>query len=90
MTCVFVSSLRSRTNGYGNQCCYGDDNNLIVGPSSGGTVDKVAPSTDKIAHFWADIYPYLMCCPEHCDEYYKHRPSDDGTAYMDPPRPPPG
>ena len=75
---------RQSTGGYGNQCCYDDNGNLIVGPSSGGTVDKVSPSRSTIDHFKEDIIPYLLCCVglfRNCQTYYDRRPSDDGTAY---------
>ena len=57
---------------------------MIVGPSSGGTVDKVAPASNLLDHMWEDVYPFLMCCPEFCNLYYECRPSDNGTAYEPP------
>lgn len=73
---------RRRTNGYGNQCCYDDRGFLIVGPKSGGTVDKVAPSLSKSKHFEEDVKPHIYCCilSNNCDKYYSRRPSDDGSA----------
>ena len=58
-----------------------------MGPSSGGTVDKIAPSKGKIDHFKEDVIPYILCCWglfKNCRKYYDRRPSDDGTAYNPP------
>ncbi len=81
---IFHHDYRQRTDGYGNQCCYDDEENLIVGPGSGGTVDKVAPSKSILEHFKEDVVPYLICCVglfRDCQTYYDRRPSDNGTAY---------
>ena len=65
-----------------------------MGPSSGGSVDKVAPGVNKIDHFWEDVIPYIYCCKgdegikkTRCDLYYEHRPSDDGSNFQQPPIP---
>ena len=85
-----------RTNeGAGNECCYGRDGNLIVGPPGGGSVDKVSTVgstrlnylSNLIKHQFEDILPYVFCCKgiqTSCDIYYQKRPSDNGTAYNPP------
>ena len=79
---------RQRTGGHGNQCCYDSNDNIIVGPPSGGSVDKVAPTgvLDFLKHQQEDVIPYLLCCKwsRNCEKYYDRRPSDDGTAFMPP------
>lgn len=78
--------------GSGQQCCYGQDDNLIVGPGSGGSVDLFAPNgiINKARHFYEDVRPFIYCCKGHrasstCQMYYDKRPSDDGTRYNPPP-----
>ena len=82
--------LFRQTNGHGNQCCYDQQGNIIVGPPGGGTVDRVAPGRSKIDHFFEDVLPFIWCCKgefSNCrDTYYRYRPSDDGSRYM--PAPP--
>ena len=79
------------TKGYGNQCCYDKQGNIIVGPPGGGTVDKVAPRSirSKINHFFEDVLPFMWCCKgefSNCrDTYYRFRPSDDGSRFTPPP-----
>ena len=65
-----------------------------MGPSSGGSVDKVAPTgsgTEKIKnlvkHFFEDVLPFIFCCKgpiKDCSKYYERRPSDDGSCFVDP------
>lgn len=79
------------TGGSGQQCCYGSDGILIVGPPGGGTVDKVSPDVSVFDHFVCDVLPFLLCCKagifSDCDEYYEHRPSEPGFDYNPPPPP---
>ena len=79
----------------GQQCCYGSDGNLIIGPRSGGTVDRVAPTgnfgINVIRHFFEDVLPAFYCCQgrfkdETCSFYYEKRPSGKGDS-CEPPRP---
>lgn len=80
--------------GAGNQCCYRSDGTLIVGPPSGGSVDKVAPTgnglkylSNVFAHFREDVLPYIYCCKggkPDCSKYYERRPSDDGSSFNPP------
>ena len=80
--------LLSDTNGYGNQCCYDSVEKLIVGPLAGGTVDIVSPKKNMRDHFYEDVLPFIWCCkgefPNCRDNYYKFRPSDDGSRYNPP------
>ena len=69
-----------------------------MGPSSGGSVDKVAPSGKGLDyykmvldHYQEDVIPYIYCCKgdfivkkTRCDLYYEHRPSDDGSNFQPP------
>lgn len=82
------------SSGAGNQCCYRSDGTLIVGPPSGGSVDKVAPTgtgleywRKLLGHFTEDVLPYLYCCKgmqRDCTKYYAKRPSDDGSRFSPP------
>ena len=84
----------SENQGTGNQCCYDKDGTLIVGPPSGGSVDKTAPTGTGInylknflLHQAQDVIPYIFCCKgffKSCQTYYDRRPSDDGSSYNPP------
>ncbi len=80
----------SSTTASGQQCCYGEDGNIIVGPPGGGTADRYSPDgvVSTTLHFFYDVAPWFACCKlsNQCDKYYEHRPSDDCSEY-DPPRP---
>ncbi|XP_071813605.1 sushi domain-containing protein 2-like [Apostichopus japonicus] len=84
------SCYRSGSGGSGQQCCYGSDGNILVGPPGGGTVDAYAPGGfgGTLKHFWIDVLPFIACCKltSQCETYYKFRPSDDCSDYQ-PPRP---
>ncbi|PIK59657.1 putative sushi domain-containing protein 2 [Apostichopus japonicus] len=83
----FRSSVTSGSSG--QQCCYGSDGNILVGPPAGGTADAYALHIGTIWHFWYDILPWLSCCKQEshlCSFYYEFRPSDDCSQYQ-PPRP---
>ena len=87
LQCVHVLLYFSENQGPGQQCCYDDDGQLVVGPPGGGTVDLYAPTgfTGKGLHFYHDVRPFYYCCKgefSDCREYYKHRPSDDGSRYV--------
>uniref|UniRef100_A0A1X7TZR4 EGF-like domain-containing protein n=2 Tax=Amphimedon queenslandica TaxID=400682 RepID=A0A1X7TZR4_AMPQE len=84
-----------RTQGSSNECCYDTSGQLIIGPTSGGSVDKASPIgsdssnylSSLLSHQQEDILPYIHCCKgsmTNCNEYYKRRPSDNGTAYVPP------
>lgn len=89
VACYRQSRGLEQTQGSGNQCCYRKDGTLNVGPPGGGTVDLYSPQNHLIKHQFYDVIPYILCCKgafSKCEEYYKHRPSDNGTGYMpDPP-----
>ena len=79
----------------GQQCCYDSDGNLIIGPRSGGTVDRVAPvgnyGLNVIRHFIVDVLPAIYCCKGNqkdvtCQLYYERRPSGKGES-CEPPQP---
>ena len=79
-----------QTKGYGNQCCYDNDGELVVGSPGGGTVDRVSPGDGKKTdHFLEDVLPWFYCCKglfSNCrDTYYRFRPSDDGARFNPPP-----
>jgi hypothetical protein len=71
-------------NGAGQQCCYSDKFELLVGFPGGGTLD-LAHSDDPIKHFKIDVYPYFLCCKlsNNCNLYYEKRPSDDGSRWQE-------
>ena len=80
--------------GSGQQCCYDNDGNLLVGPFSGGTVDLVAPTgtlSNLIQHQIVDVIPSIYCCQGNsqtttCGLYYTSRPSG-GAETCEPPLP---
>ncbi|XP_019851539.1 PREDICTED: uncharacterized protein LOC109581663 [Amphimedon queenslandica] len=85
----------ARTEGSSNECCYDTSGQLIIGPTSGGSVDKASPIgsdssnylSSLLSHHWEDILPYIYCCKgpaTACEKYYTRRPSDNGTAYVPP------
>ncbi|XP_033106660.1 sushi domain-containing protein 2-like [Anneissia japonica] len=83
-----IRSTTSTPSGSGQQCCYGTDGNILVGPPGGGTADRYSPVDNFWRHQKYDVLPYIACCKlsKNCDKYYKTRPSDDCSDY-DPPRP---
>lgn len=86
LTSVMWHLLR-QTGGHGNQCCYDEKGNLIVGPPGGGTVDRVAPGKSIIYHIYEDVLPFIWCCKGELANYtiyYHYRPSDDGSSYHKP------
>ena len=79
--------------GSGQQCCYRQNGDLIVGPGSGGTVDLYAPNglENSFNHYHHDVIPAISCCKGserigsmYCNDYYEHRPSDNGSRYNPP------
>lgn len=76
----------------GQQCCYAASGGLITDPNQGaGTADCYSGDTEKYKHILTDVLPYIICCKyanaSSCADYYKARPTDDGSRY-NPPRPP--
>ena len=68
----------------GQQCCYNDTGNLVVGAPNGGSVDRFAPvDLDSFhKHIQHDVIPNVYCCPIACSGYYRKRLSDDrSNAY---------
>ncbi|CAH3193578.1 unnamed protein product [Porites evermanni] len=76
--------------GTGQQCCYNEIGDLIVGPRNGGSLDRVhvEAGVPALSHFFHDIVPYWDCCmlSDNCKKYFEKRPSNDGAKYI-PPRP---
>ena len=79
------------TGNSGQQCCYDDIGNLLVGAPGGGNVDRVSPDINIIDHFVEDLVPQWLCCKagtfSNCATYYEHRPSDDCSRSIPPPPP---
>ena len=69
---VYNSYCRQSTGGYGNQCCYDDNGNLIVGPSSGGTVDKVSPSRSTMGSLQGRYYSIFAMLRRVVQKLLKH------------------
>ena len=69
----------------GQQCCYDSAGRLKVGKPGGGTLD-LGHSQNFWDHFYKDVLPYYMCCKltDNCEHYYKWRPSQDGTGWVQP------
>lgn len=73
----------------GQQCCYDNENNLIVGPPGGGTLDLQHSGESLfsiVSHLIEDVVPYFYCCKfsDNCEKYYEKRPSDDGSRWTPP------
>ena len=70
----------------GQQCCYNDTGNLVVGSPNGGFVNCFAPvDLDSFyKHIEHDVIPNVYCCPDTCASYYMKRPSDNGNKYRPP------
>ena len=68
------------------QCCYNSDNQLLIGPPAGGTLDMYDSNKSKFKHFMKDVLPYLLCCKltSKCDKYYEKRPSVDSRYFVPP------
>lgn len=68
------------------QCCYNSDNQLLIGPPGGGTLDMYDSNKSKFQHFMKDVLPYLLCCKltSKCDKYYEKRPSVDSRYFVPP------
>ena len=89
---IILILFLNRDLGPGQQCCYGDDGNIITG-NNGGTADLVAPTNFKttLIHFLVDVVPWFLCCIgpfKDCSKYTSRRPVDDCSEW--PERPPPG
>ena len=71
-------------NGAGQQCCYSENYELLVGLPGGGTLD-LAHSDNGVKHFTIDVYPFFLCCKlsDNCKLYYEKRPSDDGSRWQE-------
>ncbi|XP_022783564.1 sushi domain-containing protein 2-like [Stylophora pistillata] len=76
--------------GAGQQCCYNEQGNLMIGPKNGGSLDRVhiRAGVPVFSHFFHDLMPYSDCClfSENCGKYFEKSPSDNGINY-EPPRP---
>ncbi|XP_068694477.1 uncharacterized protein [Montipora foliosa] len=74
--------------GAGQQCCYNDFGNLMLGKPNAGSLDRVHPNAGipVISHFYHDTVPYIDCCQltKNCEKYFDKRPSDDGWKYQAP------
>ena len=81
---MFITSAT----GAGQQCCYNNFGNLMMGKPDAGSLDRVHPNAGVpvISHFFHDIVPYQDCCEltKNCDKYFEKRPSDDGSQYQAP------
>ena len=82
---VFNTHICIRSNeGSGQQCCYDRNNNLVLGPDSGGSVDLYSEKEDWWKHTVHDVIPFILCCRSlytNCQTYYDKQPSDNGRGY---------
>ena len=84
---LFLYSLFRENQGSGQQCCYGDNGNLLTGSQRGaGSVDRIAPVGQRgtLGHFRTDVLPYMFCCWGEfadCEAYHEKRPADNGEGY---------
>ena len=90
MYCVFTHFylVNISEKGAGQQCCYNDFGNLMLGKPNAGSLDRFHPNAGVpvISHFFHDTVPYLDCCQltKNCEKYFDKRPSDDGSKYQAP------
>ena len=84
---LFLYSLFRENQNSGQQCCYGDNGNLLTGSQRGaGSVDRIAPvgQNGTLGHFRTDVLPYMFCCWGEfadCEAYHEKRPADNGEGY---------
>ncbi len=78
-----MHTCRPTSEGFGQQCCYKSDGNLITGEFAGGSVDIMSPNIDYNRHISDDVVPYVICCQAatKCNEYYQWRPSGTERGY---------
>ena len=82
-----ISFLCSPTGGVlGQQCCYTEEGQLVIGASSGGSSDNFSPKVAFNQHLLFDLVPYVLCCKNNpglssCDSYYSARPSGSEIGY---------
>jgi len=56
---------------------------LITGTTGKGTARRSSVfGNNYFGHFEDDYFPYLVCCPGNCDDYYEHRPTDNCSDYV--------
>ena len=69
---LFYSNL-----GAGQQCCYNEQGNLLVGPPKGGFLARVhvEVGVPVFSHFFYDIVPFWDCCllSDNCRNYFERR-----------------
>lgn len=83
----FLFSVDSLTGGSGQQCCYDNVGNLLIGAPGGGSVDFVSQDVNPTQHHVVDIEAQILCCKgafPDCNKYYERRPSDDGSRFNPP------
>ncbi|XP_073243989.1 sushi domain-containing protein 2-like [Porites lutea] len=80
--------IRPSSKGAGQQCCYNNFGNLMMGKPNAGSLDRFHPNAGLpvLSHFFHDLVPYQDCCrlSDSCDKYFEKRPSDDGSQYQAP------
>ena len=83
---IFLSF--SSDDGYGQQCCYGNNSILVKGQPSGGSPDEISPVNNYYGHVFLDLLPYIICCKNvefpQCQTYYNGRPYGNEMDYTFP------
>ncbi|KAK5932062.1 hypothetical protein CgunFtcFv8_003797 [Champsocephalus gunnari] len=88
----------SPTHGSGQQCCYDSTGALVLtGDSIGGSTPDRAhdwgsppyrepPRVPGYSHWLYDVMSFYYCClwSDHCNIYFKHRPSSGCRSYQPP------
>ena len=79
----YICILCCRYNGASQQCCYDSTGALLTKSAGRGTIHKTSVHANNyFEHFENDYFPYLVCCPKNCNEYYQRRASDDCSNYL--------
>ncbi|XP_062874298.1 sushi domain-containing protein 2 [Trichomycterus rosablanca] len=82
----------------GQQCCYDSTGaQVLTGDSIGGSTPdrghdwgappyQTPPRVPGLSHWKYDVISFYYCClwSDHCDYYFKHRPSSDCRTYRPP------
>ena len=81
---LFVLSVE----GGDQQCCYGDNGDLLTDANGGGSVSRFSATRQPFRYMLHDFWPKMMCSQfaDNAPAYHKLRPTDDCSAFVAPKR----
>ncbi|KAK2186239.1 hypothetical protein NP493_209g01006 [Ridgeia piscesae] len=70
------------------QCCYGDNGDLLTDANGGGSVSRFSATRQPFRYMLHDFWPKMMCSQfaDNAPAYHKLRPTDDCSAFVAPKR----